>query len=93
MKLIACQGLVMLLLLGVFGGCSPDVRKPRLIGPGPAWYQRANAEQFDPYPQNDMGPEIVGGRPLDFQKPPDEVVRARQESERVRNVWQQGPRY
>jgi hypothetical protein len=59
--------------------CSSTVRKPRLLHPGPAGYQQANAEQYDPYPQNDVGPEIVGGRPLDFQIPPDEVVRARQQ--------------
>ncbi len=61
------------------GACSPTVRRPQLLHPGPAWYQRANAEQYDPYPLNDVGPEIVGGRPIDFQKPPDEVTRARQQ--------------
>ena len=60
-------------------GCSSAVRQPRLLHPGPAGYQRNNATQFDPYPQNDVGPEIVGGRPLGYQKPPDEVTRARQQ--------------
>ncbi|MEM9354073.1 MAG: hypothetical protein AAGA92_13755 [Planctomycetota bacterium] len=60
-------------------GCSSTVRQPRLRSPGTAPVQRYNATQFDPYPQNDVGPEIVGGRPIDFQLPPDEVVRARQE--------------
>jgi hypothetical protein len=58
--------------------CSSAVRKPRLLHPGPASFQRYNATQFDPYPQNDMAPEIVGGRPLDYQVPPNEVTRARQ---------------
>ena len=58
-------------------GCSPAVRKPRLIGPGPAQYQRAVAQDFDPYPLNDLGPEIVGGRPREFQKPLNELSRSR----------------
>ena len=60
-------------------GCSPTVHKPRLLHPGPAGYQRAIAEDFDPYPQDDVGPAIVGGRPRDYQIPPDEVARARQQ--------------
>jgi len=72
-------GLVIVSLLLPLAACSPTVRKPRLRSPGPAWYQRANAEEFDPYPQNDMGPEIVGGRPRGFQKPRSEVERSRQQ--------------
>ncbi len=53
---------------------------PQLLHPGPAGFQRNNALQFDPYPPNDMGPEIVGGRPRGFQKPPNEITRARQNS-------------
>jgi hypothetical protein len=58
--------------------CSPTIRLPRLASPGTAAFQRANAEQFDPYPQNDMGPPIVGGRPREYQVPIPEVNRARQ---------------
>jgi hypothetical protein len=56
--------------------CSPTIRKPQLLHPGPAPYQRANAEVYDPYPIPDLGPDIVGGRPRDFQKPRNEVERA-----------------
>ena len=66
-------------LLLPLGACSPTVRRPQLLHPGPAWHQRANAEQYDPYSLNDVGPEIVGGRPRGFQKPPNEVTRARQQ--------------
>lgn len=66
-------------LLLPLAACSPTIHRPRLLHPGPAGYQRAIAEDFDPYPQNDVGPEIVGGRPPDYQIPPDEVVRARQQ--------------
>ena len=58
--------------------CSPTIRKPQLAHPGPAPVQRYNATQFDPYPLPDMGPEIVGGRPIDYLVPVPEVKRANQ---------------
>jgi hypothetical protein len=60
------------------GACSPTIRQPRLTSPGPAPVQRYNATQFDPYPLPDMGPEIVGGRPLEYIVPVPEVERANQ---------------
>jgi hypothetical protein len=79
--------LVKLLILG--GACAPlvacssTIRWPNLRGPGPATYQRAQAEQTDPFPIPDMGPEVVGGRPREFDKPRDEVRRSRQFLESV----------
>lgn len=66
-------------------GCSSSIRKPMLLHPGPAPFQRANAEIIDPYPLPDMGPEIVGGRPLDYAVPRNEVERA-QEFQRSRGI-------
>jgi hypothetical protein len=66
--------------------CSPTIRKPRLESPGTAPIQRYNATQFDPYPQTDMGPEIVGGRPPDFAIPVPEVERANQYSRGERAI-------
>jgi len=60
--------------------CSSALVKPQLAHPGPAKFQRDNALQFDPYPPNDMGPEIDGGRPRGFLTPPNEITRARQYS-------------
>ena len=57
-------------------GCSSAIRYPKLHGPGPAKYQRANAEAFDPYPLPDLGPPIDGGRPREFGIPRNEVERA-----------------
>jgi len=37
--------------------------------------QQRQAEKFDPYSDNNAGPEIVGGRPRDFQKPPADPTR------------------
>jgi hypothetical protein len=64
--------------LATLPACSPTIRQPRLLHPGPASVQRYNAVQFDPYPQADMGPEIVGGRPIDYMTPVPEVERANQ---------------
>jgi len=58
--------------------CSQTVRKPQLLHPGPAPFQRANAEVFDPYPQPDVGPEVVGGRPREYAAPRNEVERAQE---------------
>jgi len=57
-------------------GCSSTIRYPKLDGPGPAGYQRANAEAFDPYPLPDLGPPVDGGRPREFGIPRNEVERA-----------------
>ena len=78
-------------LLTQLTACSPTIRYPRLASPGTAPLQRYNAEQFDPYPQNDMGPPIVGGRPLDYAIPISEVSRSRQSM--PVGEWRQGSRY
>lgn len=60
-------------------GCAPEMASLRqsIAHPGPAAYQRAQAIQHDPYPLNDVGPEVVGGRPREYQIPVNEVERAR----------------
>jgi fused signal recognition particle receptor len=62
-------------------GCAPEaqryIRFPDLAHPGPAYVQRSDAIQHDPYPLNDIAPEIVGGRPLAYQQPISEAERAR----------------
>jgi len=57
-------------------GCR-GVAPPNWSHPGTAAYQQSEAERFDPYPENETGPAIVGGRPREFQKPPAEPTRAR----------------
>ncbi len=65
--------LTLIISLGAFAtaGCTPEihryVRFPDLFHPGTAASQRAEAIEHDPFPQNDIGPEIVGGRPLGDQ--------------------------
>lgn len=62
-------------------GCTPEaqryIRFPNFAHPGPAAAQRAEAIYHDPYPLNDVGPEVVGGRPLAYQQSLNEVDRAR----------------
>ena len=82
---------IVLLMLLPLTACSSTIYKPTLLHPGPAGFQRNNAVQFDPFPPNDMAPEIVGGRPIDYQKPPDENVRARQHSTIA--PWRTAPLY
>jgi hypothetical protein len=64
-----------------FAGCSPQahryIRFPNLANPGPAAAQRAEAIYHDPYPLNDIGPEVIGGRPPGFQQPLVQVERDR----------------
>ena len=49
--------------------------RPLLPPGGTVQQQRYNASVHDPYTDNDLGPEVVGGRPRDFQKPFAEPVR------------------
>lgn len=66
----------MVLAVGV-AGCS-SLARPSWSHPGAAPAQQSRAEQFDPYPENEIGPPIEGARPRGFQQPPSETTRARQ---------------
>lgn len=79
MNNLAIKSALAVALLAPCLACSPAVKMPRLYNPGPAGYQRFQATQgHDPYPLPDAGPEIVGGRPREFQLPTPQVERARQ---------------
>jgi hypothetical protein len=62
-------------------GCTAEVHRyirfPDVLHPGWAQHQRAEAVEHDPYPLNDVGPEVVGGRPREYLQPVNEVERAR----------------
>lgn len=58
-------------------GCSGLMRAYNYAQPGDARYQRSIATAHDPYPLDDVGPEVVGGRPPGYEKPLPEVERAR----------------
>ena len=71
-------GVAILVLVLAFGieGCA-GLKRPNWLHPGPADTQQRHAERFDPYPDNQIAPEIVGGRPREFSNPKPETERAR----------------
>ncbi|MBI3836585.1 MAG: hypothetical protein HY288_01450 [Planctomycetia bacterium] len=64
-------------LVGCWGCAS--IAPPRLLHPGSAEYQQNRAQRFDPYPLNDVGPYIGGGRPMQYDIPAPENERAQNE--------------
>jgi hypothetical protein len=69
-----------LLALPLAGCANPrpfGLEMPRLFGPGPLDYQRHSAVLHDPYPDPDVAPQVDGGRPREYQRPPPEPVRNR----------------
>jgi hypothetical protein len=63
-------------LFVVLTGCA-STAGPSWFHPGSATTQQTRALRYDPYPENEPGPTIVGSRPREYQKPPPETSRAR----------------
>jgi hypothetical protein len=78
---LPAQRSMIVLLLTVPTGCTSEihrhVRFPDFMSPGWAKQQRAEAIVHDPYALSDVGPEVVGARPREYQQPVPEVERAR----------------
>jgi hypothetical protein len=68
--------LLVLTLTLLIGGCA-GVKGPNWFHPGTAAYQQKQAERFDPYPDKQIAPEVVGGRPREYTNPLPETERAR----------------
>jgi hypothetical protein len=51
----------------------------KIFHPGPAEFQRDEAETFDPFPMTDVAPEMGGARPLGYMRPASETERAQNE--------------
>lgn len=68
-RLLACCA-----LLVIFAGCA-NRRWGFAGGQGTTERQKSRAALHDPYPLNDIGPEVVGGRPREFANPSAEPVR------------------
>jgi hypothetical protein len=68
---------VALLMVAGLSVAACNVSRPRWHQPGPTAVQQYRATKFDPYADTDAGPEVVGGRPREFQRPFAEPVRAR----------------
>jgi hypothetical protein len=72
------RSLILLMLLPAclpLSGCAGY--HPRIWQPGTIEQQRLRATIHDPYPDPDLGPEIDGGRPREYQDPLPEPVRNR----------------
>ncbi|GAB6186371.1 hypothetical protein JCM17478_18730 [Thermopirellula anaerolimosa] len=63
-------------LLTPIPGCR-SWEKPHWNNPGPADVQRQAAERYDPYPETNVGQEIVGSRPPGYEHPLSEPERVR----------------
>ena len=55
-----------------------------VYGQGNEERQKYRAASFDPYPLNDIGPEVVGGRPRGFMNPLPEANRNQIQSKATR---------
>jgi hypothetical protein len=73
--------IAMFVSLAALTGCTAEVHRyvrfPDFLHPGWAQHQRSEAIEHDPYVLNDVGPEVVGGRPREYLQPVNEVERAR----------------
>ncbi|MGE0608664.1 MAG: membrane or secreted protein [Pirellulales bacterium] len=58
------------------GGCA-TTETPQFYTTRSSQEQQAAAQRFDPYPETDVGPQALGSRPRDYQKPVAEPSRAR----------------
>ncbi len=72
-RLSPTRCIVLLALAVAIPACC--VTKPNLTSPGTIEQQRFRSVMFDPYSDVDIGPEVVGGRPREFQRPLSQVDR------------------
>ncbi|PHS11647.1 MAG: hypothetical protein COA78_09420 [Blastopirellula sp.] len=61
--------------LSMFSGCY-NLARPQWFNPGTMKEQRLRAMRFDPYPDVDAGPEMVGVRPRGFDRPASEATKS-----------------
>lgn len=64
------------LLLSSASGCG-TMSRPNWFHPGSSEAQHARAQQFDPYPEDNIGPSNVSMRPPGFESSYPETQRAR----------------
>ncbi len=87
--MISRYALLSIALLGCWG-CA-GIAPPRLLHPGSADYQQNRAQRFDPYPLNDIGPYVGGGRPLQYDIPAPENERVQNETNFAERYHQPPP--
>lgn len=62
--------------LALFAGCANRQGWGFGSGQGTIDRQKSRAVVHDPYPLNDIGPEVIGGRPREYFNPQAEAVRS-----------------
>ncbi len=67
--LLSCAALI------TFGGCANRQGWGFASGQGTVERQKSRAVVHDPYPLNDIGPPVLGGRPREYFDPQAEVKR------------------
>jgi hypothetical protein len=65
-----------ILSIATLAGCA-SIEPPMLAPRGDAAMQRFEAQRFDPLPEPDVGPEIVGARGREYERPVAQPSRAR----------------
>ncbi len=71
-----CKHFVFIAFLAVVAtGCR--VAGPQVVDARPPWLQRRQLQRFDPYPDENIGPEVEGGRPPDFGQQRSEAAQSR----------------
>ena len=64
--------LTLLASVSIFAGCQT---RPSFLGPqGTIYEQRSRAVLSDPFPNNQIGPAVLGGRPRGYETPLAEPV-------------------
>ncbi len=69
------RGILLLIALSVVLPTCGCLATPNIFQPGTEAHQQTRAQIFDPYPENEPGPPVVGGRPREYENPPAEVTR------------------
>ncbi len=75
-RMLAAKLLLSCAALTLFAGCANRAGWGFASGQGTVDRQKSRAVVHDPYPLNDIGPPVMGGRPRDYIDPQGEVSRA-----------------
>lgn len=76
---------ILILALAPVAGCR-GTQQPSLSYPGSVDYQRHEAQIHDPFPDTAAGPELLGARPRDYDRPYTET-RKTQTDRWLRSPW------
>jgi len=73
----------LLLAISLLASAGCTATFPTVRGPGTVEQQRLRTSVLDLYPEPNMGPEVTGARPPNYQRPRTEVRQAQE----FRELW------